>query len=176
MKKVNKNEKYIKSFFINSLKRKGFDKGKITPNQIFTDFKKNLNLKLNFTQFKKIWASCLTGLNKDMEKLLYRLRKNYKLILLSNTDTIHFEHCRKKYRVLDIFDDFVLSYKVGYKKPNPLIYLHTIKKAKTSPNKTAYIDDIQSYVRYAGFLGIKGIKYKNIQKLKTDLKKLNIEI
>ena len=150
----NKNEKYIHDFFLNAISREGFDKGKITSNRLFLNFKNNLNLKLNFTQFKKIWCSCFSP-NKEMEKLLRKLKKNYELILLSNTDEIHFAHTRNNYKILNIFDDFILSYKVGYKKPNPLIFLHAIKKAKTSPNELLYIDDIYSYIAAARFLGIK---------------------
>jgi len=171
-----KDEKYIYNFFINAVHRKGFDKGKITETQFFMGFKNNLNLKLNLNQFKKIWCSCFTGLNKDMVKLLYKLNEHYKLILLSNTDAIHFTHCKKKYKVLDIFYDFILSYEAGYKKPEPLIYLHAIKKAKTFPNKILYIDDINVYVQAAKFFGIKSTQYTTFEKLETDLKRMNVKI
>ena len=107
---------------------------------------------------------------------LKKLKKNYKLILLSNTDDIHFTHVQNKYKILDIFNDLVLSYKVGYKKPNPLIYFHAIKKSETFPTNILYIDDISEYVNIAKFFGIKSIQYKNIQQLKSDLRKLNIKI
>ena len=172
----NKDEKCIYRFFLNSKARKSFDIGKISENRLFTNFKNNLNLKLNFNQFKKIWCSCLIGLNKDIEKLLYKLKKNYQLVLLSNTDIIHFTYCKEKYRVLDIFDDFILSYEVGYKKPNSLIYSHALKKTGRFSGHILYIDDIKEYVRAARFLGIKSIQYKNFKKLEIDLKKMNVKI
>ncbi|MDP6139194.1 MAG: HAD-IA family hydrolase [Candidatus Woesearchaeota archaeon] len=170
-----KSEEYIYHFFLNSIAHKGFDKGKISATKLFMIFKNNLNLKLNFNQFKKIWSSCFRP-NKDMEALLYKLKKNYKLILLSNTDEIHFTYCKEKYKVLDIFDDFILSYKIGHRKPNPLIYLSALKKAKTFPSHILYIDDIHRFVKTVKFFGIKSIQYKNIQKLKSDLKRINVEI
>ena len=171
----NKDKKYVFDFYINSKARKDFDKGKINATQFFANFKNNLNLKLNFNQFKKIWSSCFSP-NKEMEKLLYTLKKNYKLILLSNTDEIHFTYVRNNYKILDIFDNFVLSYKVGYKKPNPFIYLHALKKAKTFPNKILFIDDILKFVLVAKFFGIKSVQYKSIQQLKSDLSRMNIKI
>jgi len=171
----NKDENYIYNFFLNSKARRKFDIGKISATQIFANFKNNLNLKLNFKQFKKIWTSCFSP-NKEMEKLLKKLKKNYKLILLSNTDEIHFTYIKNNYPTLKIFDDFVLSYKVGHRKPNPLIYLHAIKKAKTPPAKILYIDDIPEFVMVAKFFGIKSIQYKNTRQLKTNLKKFNIKI
>lgn len=172
----NKDENYIYNFFLNSKTRKKFDIGKISTKQIFMDFKNNLNLKLNFEQFKKIWCSCFVGLNKDMEKLLYKLRKNYKLVLLSNTDEIHFAHIRNKYKILDIFDDFILSYKLGYRKPSPLIYLYALKKTGIFQGHLLYIDDISRFVKAGKLFGIKSIQYKNMQKLKSDLKQMNVKI
>jgi len=109
-----------------------------------------------------------------VENLLIILKKNCKLILLSNTDPIHFTFIRNKYKILDIFDDFVLSYKIGYKKPSQAIYLYAIKKAGTSPNEILFIDDIYEHVQAAKLLGIKSIQYTNFDRLKIDLKKLNI--
>jgi HAD superfamily hydrolase (TIGR01509 family) len=172
----NRDEDYIYHFFLDSILRKGFDTGKITPMQLFTYFKNNLNLTLDFNKFKKIWTSCFTGLNKDMEKLLDKLKKNYKLILLSNTDILHFTYCKKTYKILNVFDDFILSCEVGRRKPSPLIYLHALKKAKTFPSKIIYIDDIGRFVKAAKFFGIKGIQYKNMQKLRSDLKQKNVKI
>jgi len=172
----NKDEKYIYKFFLESIARKGFDKGNISPTQFFMNFKNNLNLKIDFKRFKKLWCSCFLGLNKDMEKLLKKLKKNYKLVLLSNTDTIHFTYIKNKYKLLNIFDDYVLSYKLGYKKPNPLIYQYALKKTKVLPNEILYIDDILEFVKAAKFLGIKSVQYKNFEKLETDLKRMNVKI
>jgi len=172
----NKGEKYIYNFFLNSKARKDFDKGKVTAKELFMNFKNNLGLKLNFNQFKKIWCYCFTAPNKDMEKLLHKLKKNYKLILLSNTDVVNFAYSKKKYRILDVFDELILSFRMGYSKPNPLVYLHAIKKAKTLPNKILYIDDIYNYVETAKSFGIKSIQYKTFEKLKKDLGQMNVKI
>ena len=93
-----------------------------------------------------------------MEKLLHKLKKHYKLVLFSNTDEIYFYHIKNKYKVLNIFDDYILSYKVGHKKPS------------------SFIDDLAVHIRAAKRFGIKAIQYRNMQKLKKDLKLLNIRV
>ena len=171
----NYDEKYIYDFFNQSLARKGFDKGKISKEKFFRHFKDNLNLKMSFNQFRKAWCACFDGLNKDMVKLLKKLKKNYRLILLSNTDEIHFNYLKKKYKILNIFDDSVLSYKVGYAKPNPMIFLKAIRKAKTSPKQIFFIDDIYSFVGVARMLKIKAAQYTSFNNLKIDLRKNSIK-
>lgn len=171
----NYNEKYIYNFFISSIERKGFDKGKISKEKFFQHFKDNLNLKMSFSQFKKAWCSCFTGLNKDIVKLLKKLKKNYRLILLSNTDEIHFNYLKNKCKILNIFDDYILSYKIGYAKPNPMIFLKAIKAAKTSPKQIFFIDDIYSFVSVAKLLKIKAAQYTNFNSLKIDLRKNSVK-
>lgn len=166
---------YINKFFIYSKARKDFDKGKISAIQLYKNFKNKLNLKLNFKQFKKVWCSYFSP-NKEMEILLKKLKKNYKLVLLSNTDEIHFTYIKNKYKILNIFDGLVLSYKVGYSKPNPLIYQYALKKAKALPNEIVYIDDILEFVKAAKFFGIKSIQYKDSERLIKGLKQFKIKI
>ena len=150
---------YIYKFFLNSMARKRFDVGKITAKRFFADFKNKLNLKMSFGQFKKIWCSCFIGVNKDMICLLNSLKKSYRLVLLSNADEIHFTHLNNKHNLTKIFDDFVVSYKIGHMKPSPKIYLHALKKACAFPAKVAYIDDIKEFVSASKLFGIKGIQY-----------------
>ena len=173
---TDKDESQIYDFFVNSKARKGFEKGRISPQQLFVNFKDNLNLRLNFNKFNEIWCSCFIGLNKEMEKLLYKLKKNYKLVLLSNTDEMHFNYLKKKYRILGIFDGYVLSCKTGYKKPNPMIYLQAIKNAKTIPSQIVYMDDVYAYVVAAKIFGIKGIQYKTFDRLRVDLRQNYVKI
>jgi HAD superfamily hydrolase (TIGR01509 family) len=68
----------------------------------------------------------------------------------------------------------VLSYKIGYRKPNPLIFLSALKKAKTLPFNCVYVDDIPEFVYIARLMGIKAFQYKNFEKLISDFKKLQI--
>lgn len=171
-----KDAKYIGAFFLKSKARKKFDIGKLSADELFQNFKLNLNLKLSFEKFKEIWCSCFTSKNADLENLLRKLKNKYRLILLSNTDKIHFNYVKGHYKFMGIFDDFVLSYKVGCLKPNPLIYFNAIRKAKAFPTKIVYIDDMKNYVLAAKFFGIKGIHYTGFEKLKSDLNELNVKI
>ena len=154
---------------------KTFEKGKITPQQFYEVVSKELNLKISFTEFKKTWGGIFT-LNKDVENLIKILKRNYRLILLSNTDELHFEYIKKKYKIVNIFDAHVLSYKVGYSKPNPLIFLNALRKAKTLPFNCLYFDDIPQFVYVARFMGIRAFQYTTTDKMVSDLNKAKVKI
>ena len=93
---------------------------------------------------------------------------------MSNTNEWQYEYARKKYKIIDIFDDYVLSYKIGCMKPNPIIFLHALKKAKALPYNCVYIDDIPEFVYVARLMGIKAFQYKDFGKLKEDLTNLKV--
>lgn len=169
----NKTVSYIKTFFENSEFRKAFERGKLNPKQFYEKTAKELNLKMNFKEFKKTWCYIFT-LNEDVEELIKILKRKFELILLSNTDVLHFEYIKNKYKIVNAFDERVLSYEVGYRKPNPLIFLNALRRAETLPFKCVYIDDIPEFVYVARLMGIRAFQYKNFKKLKSDLSKVGI--
>jgi HAD superfamily hydrolase (TIGR01509 family) len=96
------------------------------------------------------------------------------LILLSNTDVIHFTEIKKRYSFLKYFDSIVLSYEARHRKPSPLIFYKAMKKTKSKPYECAYFDDVWQFVLVARLFGIKSMQFKGAFKLKKDLKKLGI--
>lgn len=169
----NKSLPYITDYYENSAIRKQFDTGKIDATKFYQEFAKGLNLKMSFKEFKKTYCDIFI-LNKDVANLIKNLKKNYRLILLSNTDILHYEYIKNKYKIVNIFDDYVLSYKAGCRKPNPLIFLTALRKVKTLPFNCLYFDDIAEFVYIARVMGIRAFQYKNFGKLVNDLKMVKV--
>ena len=170
----NKNTAYIKDYYENSSVGRLFERGKLKPKEFYARVANELSLKMPFAHFKEIYCDIFT-LNKDVANLIQKLKKkNFRLILLSNTDVLHYEYIKNKYKIIDIFDDYVLSYKTGCRKPNPMIFLEALKKAKTLPFNCLYFDDIPEFVYAARLMGIRAFQFKNYAKLVEDLKKSDI--
>ncbi|HRS23105.1 MAG TPA: HAD-IA family hydrolase, partial [Candidatus Woesebacteria bacterium] len=70
------------------------------------------------------------------------------------------------------FKTVIFSTDVGIRKPNPEIYLLTIKKLNVKPEETIFIDDTKHFIDIANSLGMKGIVYLNPDQLQKDLEKL----
>src|SRR6185437_8830122 len=88
------------------------------------------------------------------EAMLEGLARNRRLVLLSNTNAIHFEMIRENYPLLRHFHAYVLSYEVGAMKPLPLIYQRAIAAAGCLPEECFFTDDIPDYVEAARAQGI----------------------
>lgn len=163
----------IEKVYSKSSDRKKLERGEISPTQFYNSIKKGMDLNLSFEEFRKIYT-CMFSRNKEIEKIIPKLKKKYRLVLLSNTDELHYNFIKKKFPILNYFDDFVLSYKAGMRKPNPLIFIEAVKKSKTTPWNCAYFDDVTEFIIVARLMGIKAFRYKNSDKLKNDLKKSSI--
>lgn len=168
-----KNIGEITGYCENSPSRKDFERGKLNAREFYDKFAKELNLKINFNDFKKYYCDIFT-LNNNVAKLIQKLKNRYRLVLLSNTDELHFEYIKNKFEIVDIFDDCVLSYEAGCRKPNPLIFLKAIKKSKTSPFNIAYFDDIPEFVFVARLMGVKAFQFNGYKKFIGDLKKIQV--
>ena len=164
---------FIKKYHQNSADSKNFEKGKINFKQFYGALDTDLNLKIGQNEFNKYYCSIFT-LNNNVANLIQKLKRKFRLVLLSNTDKLHFEFINNKFRIVNAFDDCVLSYEVGYRKPNPLIFINAIKKTKTLPFNCAYFDDIMEFVFIARLTGIKAFQYRTYAKLINDLGKVGV--
>ncbi|MEK6946778.1 MAG: HAD family phosphatase [Nanoarchaeota archaeon] len=160
----------IEQIYGDSADRKKFEKGKITSAEFYNSMKKDMNLDLTFNEFRKVYTGIFSH-NKEIEKIIPKLKKKYRLVLLSNTDELHYKFIKQKFPILNYFDDSVLSCKVGMRKPNPLIFIEAIKKSGTMPWNCVYFDDILEFVWVARLLGIKSFQYKGSIDINKALKK-----
>ena len=125
--------------------------------------------------FKKYYAD-IFSVNEDVISLLPILKNDYKLFLLSNTDSIHQKYGWQKYEFLKYFDKLILSHEVNSVKPEEEIY-RAVEEASGLPSEEHfYIDDIQEYVDAAIKLGWDAVQFVEGFKIGRDLKSRNIII
>jgi len=146
-----------------------FDEGSITAYKFIINLKEQLQLNIAMDDFKLIWNR-IFKLNPGIAPLIKRLKKDFRLLCLSNTNILHFEYCMKKFALLQYFDAFILSYKIGKRKPHRKIFRAVLTKAHCPAHECLYIDDIAEYVRTAEAMGMKAIHFKSVQQLKKQLK------
>jgi len=136
-------------------KSENFDIKKVPPNLWATDYEK------------------ITEINKELISLINNLRRKYKVILVSNTMEVH-ARINKKRGLFDNFDDVINSNEVHLSKDTPEIFKLTLERNKLKPEECIFIDDIQKFLDVANSIGIKGILFKNVEQLKTELNNLGI--
>lgn len=67
------------------------------------------------------------------------------------------------------FDVLVLSYQLRTVKPDPAIYRYVLEKLGSLAGETLFVDDRQENVDAALALGMKGVVFSTVDKLRMDL-------
>jgi putative hydrolase of the HAD superfamily len=146
-----------------------FESGLIEPEPFVQELSERLGLVITYQDFSTIWTSIFLPDTLIPESLLIALRERYRLLLLSNTNAIHFEMVSERYPLLRHFHEYVLSYKVGAMKPSPLIYQAALGKAQCQPDECFFTDDIPAYVEGAKAHGIDAVQFQSAAQIETEL-------
>ncbi|HZT32896.1 MAG TPA: HAD family phosphatase [Bryobacteraceae bacterium] len=147
-----------------------FETGLLEPEPFVRQLSGILGLRVDYAGFCRIWSSIFLPDPLLPESLLAGLRKNYHLLLLSNTNAIHFEMIRETYPILRHFHDFVLSYRVKAMKPSPLIYRAAVEKAGCRPEECFFTDDIPAYVDAARREGMDAVQFQSREQIEEELR------
>jgi putative hydrolase of the HAD superfamily len=146
-----------------------FETGLVEPREFVAEMSRALDLRMDYEQFCDIW-SCIFTDTLVPESMLEGLKARYRLLLLSNTNAIHFEMIRRTYPLLRHFDDLVLSYEVKAMKPQPAIYRAAIERAGCRPEECFYTDDIAEYVAGARAMGIDAVQFQGVERLTEEMR------
>ena len=165
--------KIYDSFFDSELTR-AFEKGQVSPREFYSRACRLLNINIPYRDFVAIWNDIFWE-DKEACSLARRLKESsYRLFLLSNVNRLHFEWIKKKFDIVNIFDEVILSFVVGAIKPDRLIFDHVVTLSGRDKSELLYIDDREDLVKEARSLGIDSIRYEGAAKLESEFKKMGI--
>lgn len=154
---------------------RAFDTGEIGPADFYGEVMQKLDADIGQDAFFRIYCD-IFSLNPPVLDLLRRLKTGYRMLLLSNTDVERFSFIKKKFPEIFIFDDYVLSYEVGYLKPHPRIYKEALVKADVRAEECVFLDDLPENCEGARDVGMNAILYEPHTDLAAELKKMNVII
>ena len=161
--------KFIEYYRSNYSIHRNFERGFISEDEFVSKMLNVLENRIDANTFCNYYAN-IFRVNEDVASLLPILKNNYKIFLLSNTDSIHQKYGWQKYDFLKHFDKLILSHEVGAVKPAGKIY-RAVEEASGYPSEEhIFIDDIEEYVEAAKNLGWDGILFKNYNSLVEELK------
>ncbi|MGA2739999.1 MAG: HAD family phosphatase [Bryobacteraceae bacterium] len=146
-----------------------FETGLVEPRDFVEQLSRMLDLRVTYEQFCEMWSCIFLPDTLVPESLLAGIGARYRLLVLSNTNAIHFEMVRQSYPMLRHFHDLVLSYEVKAMKPSPAIYREAIARAQCRPEECFYTDDIPAYVEGARRAGIDAVQFESCAQLEREL-------
>lgn len=153
--------------------RNAYDEGKLTGIGFWRQIARDEGLKLSEPAIEELnlWDARMWT-RGDPAMLDWQLaikQRGLLTAIVSNMgDSVH-EHMVRELDWLSRFDVLVWSYQLGTAKPDPAIYSFALEKLRTQPAETLFIDDKAENVDAAVALGMKGIIFSDIEKLRRDL-------
>jgi FMN phosphatase YigB (HAD superfamily) len=152
-----------------------FETGLLEPRDFVEQFSRILDLRVDYDHFCRIWSSIFTE-TLVPESLLEGLAARYRLLLLSNTNALHFEMLRQNYgHMLRHFHSLILSYEIRASKPQPEIFQAAVERAGCRSEECFYTDDIFAYVEAARRMGMDAVQFESGKQLERDLRQRGIE-
>ena len=148
------------------------DRGTITEKEAINNI-----ISRNSTYIKEInlafesWYDILKPIEESINILMSLKKNGYKIYYLSNFHQLAFAEVTKKNSFFELFDGGVVSYEEKLIKPEEDIY-----KLVLDPSETIFIDDTKVNVDAANSIGIKGILFKDSEKLREELNSLEVKI
>lgn len=136
-----------------------FEKGNCSE-ELFLSGIQKFTLDKNLTEIKASWCKILGDFPMNRLEFLEKLKPNYRLFLLSNTDAIHISHFQKTVgeafyqRFFTSFEKVYFSFEMGLRKPQPEIYTQVLNENDLIAAETLFVDDKKENTDAAAQLGI----------------------
>ncbi len=153
--------------------RHAYDEGKLTGLEFWHKIVRDAELNLSDATVAELndWdARMWTTQNPAMVAWQARLKERGLLTaILSNMgDAVHVS-IEKAYDWIQRFDVRVWSYEVKVAKPDRAIYEYLLAKLAVKPEEALFLDDKPENIAAAHALGMQGIVFSNVSKLREDL-------
>ena len=152
-----------------------YEHGRMSSQTFYQELSAALDLTVGFDEFRGIWENMFDPEPLISDAFLDGLARGTRLLLLSNTNELHFNSVRRRYPLLRHFRDFVLSYEVGSMKPAEGIYREAIQRAGCRPGECFFTDDKVINVEVALQLGMDATVFRDESTLKGELRERGVE-
>ena len=162
--------------FMHSKPANQFFRGHISEIKFWKGIIEEFNLKVAVSELKKIVRENFKEIDGTRD-IIEKLKKNgYKLGLLSNQAREWVDYCEKQYDFHKLFNSRMYSFEISVCKPEKRGYNLIMGKLKAKPEECLFIDDYDVNLTPAKKLGLATLQFENSEKLRRDLRKLDIKL
>jgi len=161
---------YIKSRFAFDELFDKFERNEISPAQFRAAVSKRLDIQISDEDFDRGWCDLYLPVYNDIDNLLLSLKRNCKLVALTNTNVIHNSVWRVKYaETLQHFEKIFSSHEIGTRKPEEKSFRIVIDYLQCKPVEAIFLDDNADNIKGAKELGIATILVTSQEKMRAEL-------
>lgn len=144
-----------------------YEKGEARNEEIFTTLGEEIGKPVTDIEIQRALCAMMLDTPPIRLEILKELGKEYRLLLLSNTNPVHtlyyntylMEKYDVDFRVL--FHKVYYSYQLGMRKPDKEIFRYVLTDSKLDGDETLFIDDTEINIQVARSLNIQCLHLNN---------------
>ncbi len=154
--------------------KKAMLKGRLSPQDFSELLRKKFHISADIIQKRKESYLEVMPINKDAIALIKKLKKDYKIALITNMNKLHASINRDR-GLFSYFRPAILSCEVGLIKPEKEIFELALKKMRLNAENCILLEDREEHLKIPEELGFKTILFKNNEQLIKDLRRQGVE-
>jgi putative hydrolase of the HAD superfamily len=137
-----------------------FEIGKVSKIEFIERLKNISILDPSTNEVIEAWNAMILDVPRERIDILFNLKENYKVFLLSNTNSIHqkkfISEVNKENNISfnDLFQKAYYSFEVGIRKPDKEVFEFTLNDSNLNPKETLFVDDSIDNIKVAQDIGI----------------------
>lgn len=139
-----------------------YEKGLISSQEFRAGINELFGTQLSDAQIDKAWCAMLGPIPKARLDFMNELQKNYKVLVLSNTNAIHVEAFNQTLKAVSgkdslhaFADEVYFSHQLNMRKPDLEIYEEVLKRSNLKAEECLFLDDTQPNLDSAAQVGIR---------------------
>lgn len=138
------------------------ENGTIEPADFYNEIRRLSPQTLTNNDINRAYYEYLVDIPREKMDMLLRLRQKFRILLLSNTNAIHFPFCERYFEyenhtIDDFFDAKYCSYKLKMSKPDPKFFKFMLENEQILPQNCLFFDDGERNCNIANSLDINAI-------------------
>lgn len=158
--------------WLNSTSVQRFERGQISADEFSSDFVAEWGLLMAPSAFMERFAAWPKGFYPGAAPLLTRLRRNYQIVYLSNSNEVHWSGFAN---ILQLADAAFASHLCGLVKPDPAIFRLVINELGRDPGEICFFDDALRNIDAARAAGMDAHLTTGFDKLYATIQSLGLD-
>jgi epoxide hydrolase-like predicted phosphatase len=108
----------------------------------------------------------------ELVEYIRGLKAHYRTALLSNAFSNLRWYLQNEWKIIDAFDEVIISSEAGLIKPDPKIYQMAVERLRVAPFEAVFVDDFQANVAGAREAGLHAVHFRNASQARMELEAL----
>jgi glucose-1-phosphatase len=151
-----------------------YERGEILTDEVLLLLEDLFRKKYSQDMIRGAFLSIIGKPIEGMDEIVRRVGQSAHVALVSNTNDLHYEYCRKAVPALRFLPHHYLSFQIGVVKPEPEFYQYIANDLESDPAQVLFIDDLEVNLTGAEKLGFRTYQFSTVEHLRSEMKSLGL--